>query len=334
MSKYESQRSSKPTEFTIGEIKMLHKISIVLIVFAGMFTAACFASDPGDYLTAGRIQMFDGTMTGLRAAYKTFDNGINDTNCSDCGVNRELRFFRALSGTIMLMARDDEGSINSLFELAKEFDIEISGESWGPSLSNEIWSVSFPENERKAFEIPFGAPGQKELKEIFDASFLPEIEKIISDLNSIGDSPEDRFKTFLTPSETRVFFGIDPAGSAPDSRFLSPIEMDYGEVLILKGMLTILKAQIQTQAAYDTSISEDDPLLEKFYGEYLSINKDFLEPYPSLLKVLPTENDPSDGRAILAQARQDFINGIDYYIQAVNYIQSEDTPVGTDPQNE
>ena len=313
---------------------MLHKISIVLIVIVGMFTAASFASDPGDYLTAGRIQMFDGTMTGLRAAYKTFDNGIKDTNCSDCGVNRELRFFRALSGTIMLMARDDEGSINSLFELAKEFDIEISGESWGPSLSNEIWSVSFPENERKAFEIPFGAPGQKELKEIFDASFLPEIEKIISDLNSIGDSPEDRFKTFLTPSETRVFFGIDPTVSDPDSRFLSPIEMDYGEVLILKGMLTILKAQIQTQAAYDTSVSEDDPVLEKFYGEYLSINKDFLEPYPSLLKVLPTENDPNDGKAILAQARQDFINGIDYYIQAVNYIKSEDTPVGTDPQND
>jgi hypothetical protein len=43
---------------------------------------------------------------------------------------------------------------------------------------------------------------------------------------------------------------------------------------------------------------------------------------------------PENGKAILAQAAQDWVAAINYYFDALDYIQSEDTPPGTDPQED
>ena len=76
--------------------------------------------------------------------------------------------------------------------------------------------------------------------------------------------------------------------------------------------------------AYDLYVDANDMLIEKNYGNNFSINSDLLEPYPDFLNVLPTANDSNDGAAILAQAVQDWIDSINYYLDMVDYIRSEE----------
>ena len=102
--------------------------------------------------------------------------------------------------------------------------------------------------------------------------------------------------------------------------------VDYGEVLILQGMLAALKSQLEFRQAYNLAIDTNDPKVEElinstFCGEEpnvkFNINGDFLERYANLLKVLP------DGNSVLAQSKQDLITAINYYFTCINYIISE-----------
>lgn len=312
---------------------MFRKTLITVLLVVVCCTSLGLASDADYYITVGRQLMFDGTLPGLRLAYETFDNGLKDQTCPDCNTSRELKFWRAVTGMTMLVIRDDSGSIDSVLELARQFDIEVLGDCWAPYLEPLGLDFEPALNQYDAYEIPAGAPDANEVRNIIDTSMIPEIEAIIDDLNSISDETNDRFQVFLEPDEIRIFFHpnspvFNPGSPEhdPNSRFLQPLEVDYGEVLLLKALLITLKAQLRAQAAYDLYTDANDMLVEKFYGDTLNINADVLDPHPDLLKVLPTSNDASDGAAILAKARQDLIEGIDYYLEAVTYISSEGDP--------
>ncbi|KPL25673.1 MAG: hypothetical protein AMJ75_00150 [Phycisphaerae bacterium SM1_79] len=280
-------------------------------------TSLAWAGDPDDYIIPGRAQLFDGTLSGVRQAYQTFTNGINDPNCSN---NRELRFLHAAAGTAMLAIKDDGGSIDSVFELAREFGIDVLGDYWAPYFEPLGLELSVLLNEHDAYEIPAGAPDADGIRSIIDTSMIPQIDSCIADLNSISDSSGDRFRIFLDPNETRVLFDPNLPG------LLYDLEVDYGEVLLLKGFLTALKGKLQSQVAYDLYVDPNDKLAEKVYGNCFNMNTDLLGPYPDLLKVLPTANDPSSGAAILAQARQHVIDAIGHYFDAIDYIRNEEDP--------
>jgi len=304
---------------------MFRKTVIATLLGVVCCASVALASSPSDYIIPGRALMFDGTLSGLRAAYQVFDNGINDPSCSN---NRDLRFLRAVTGTAMLVIGEDGGSIDSVLELARQFGIELLGDYWAPYF-DPCEVVYIPLNQHGAYEIPPDAPNANEIRNILDASMIPDIEAAIADLNSISDTPGDRFRIFLDPNETRIFFDSNALGLQTD------VEIDYGEVLILKGLLMGLKGQLEAQSAHDLYIDANDILAEKVYGSSFNINDDLLDPYPDFLKVLPTSNDPStDGAALLAQARQDLIDSIDYYLDAIYYICNEDNPPGTDPQED
>jgi len=173
------------------------------------------------------------------------------------------------------------------------------------------------------------------------------MNNIVAELNSISDSPSNRFRIFFKPNDTGL---------------KNDLEVDYGEVLILKGLLLALKAQLEAKSAYDVFMNVDETLLHNFLyvngidvndfndsdclellhiinidvddPNQLRINDHFLTPYPNLSKVLPTPGHPEDGAVILAKSRQDLIDGINYYFAALDYIKSEDNPLGTDPQED
>ncbi|MCK4293884.1 MAG: right-handed parallel beta-helix repeat-containing protein, partial [Planctomycetes bacterium] len=309
---------------------MFRKTVITALLVVVCCASVASASSPSDYIIPGRALMFDGTLSGLRAAYQTFDDGIKDPGCANCSTNRELRFLRAVTGTATLVIGDDGGSIDSVLELARQFGIgiELMGDYWAPYF-DPCDLVYIPLNKHGAYEIPPDAPNANEIRNILDVSMIPDIEAAIADLNSISDTPGDRFRIFLDPNETRIFFDSNALGLQTD------VEVDYGEVLILKGLLTGLKGQLEAQSAHDLYIDANDTLAEKVYGNSFNINDDLLDPYPDFLKVLPTSNDPStDGAALLAQARQDLIDSIDYYLDAIYYICNEDNPPGADPQED
>ena len=304
---------------------MFRKTLIIILLGIVSWTSLAWANDCNDYIIPGRELMFDGTLSGLREAYQTFDDGVNDPNCSN---NRELRFLHALTRTAMLVIRDDDGSIDSVLELGKQFSIDVLGDYWAPYFDPCGLELSAPSNQHDAYEIPDGAPDANEIRHIIDTNMIPEIEGIINDLNSISDSPGDRFRIFFDPNETRIFFDVNALGLETD------VEVDYGEVLILKGLLASLKAQLQAQAAYDMCIDANDMLVEKFYGDTLSINDDLLAPHPNLLEVLPTPDHPdANGKALLAQARQGWVDAINYYLDVIDYISNEDID-GNDPQGD
>ena len=291
---------------------MYRKTMTAILLGVVSCTSLAWAGDPNDYIIPGRAQLFDGTLSGVRQAYQTFTNGINDPNCTN---NRELRFLRAAAGTAMLVIKDDGGSINSVFELVKEFGIDVFGDYWAPYFEPLGLELSVPLNEHDAYEIPPGAPDANQIRSIFDTSMIPDVNSLIDDLDSISDSPP--FRIFLDPNETHVF--SDPNSPA----LLFDVEVDYGEVLLLKGFLMALKGQLQAKSAYDLYVDPNDKLAEKVYSGCFNINTDLLDPYADILKVAPTTNNPENGTEILAQARQDLIDAIDHYFDAIDYIRNE-----------
>lgn len=321
---------------------MIRKITggLLIIVFVAVSCLA-YGAEPNDYIEPGREYLFDGTLSGLRTAYETFDDGLADPLCPDCPQSRQLRFFHALAGTTMLFVRDDGNDINSVLELAEAFAIDVVGDYWGPYHRPLVAEFVERENRYNLYEIPENAPDRQQFRGIIDNAFVPEINDLIADLNSIDDSPADRFRLYLEPNELRVFFHSDSSAFDPyhpdydpNFRFLSPVEVDYAEVLQLKGILHAVKAGMQGQDAYDLYMDDNDLIFEKIYGDAFEMNRDLLDKYPDLLKVLPTVNDSNDGAAILAAARQDLIDTINYHLDMMDYIDAENDPPGSDPQED
>jgi len=263
--------------------------------------------DANECVTQGKSYMFNGTLSGIRQAYQTFDDCLKGIGCTNCSGSRELKFLHSLTGTAMLLIRDDGGSVSSVLELAGRFGLKLSGDS----VNLGELSINYPTNARDSYQIPPSAPDANEIRNIINTSMIPQIQAIIDELNSINDSPSDRFRIFFGPGET----GLE-----------NNLEVDYAEVLLLKGLLTALKGQLEAQQAYDIFLDANDMLIEKVYGDCFNINNDLLNPHPGLLKVLPTPEHPQNGKTALSQAKTDLINGINYYFDMVSYIRSEEDP--------
>jgi len=314
---------------------MVRRTVILTFLVVMCCSSMVWALDADYYIKMGRLAMFEGegSLSGLRMAYQTFDTGIKDTQCPDCKTDRELKFLHALTGTAMLFIDNSDILVqDSFLELADQFGVNVTGDYFDPCGVDPI-IIDVPLAEPNNYIIPSGAPQPEEVPGLISA-MIPQIEDIIAELGSIDDSPSDPFRIFFTPSETGM---------------LSNLEVDYGEVLILKGLLMALKAQMQAKLAYDVYIDVDERLLHQLlyvdgintdnadedalfapFGiddvNNIHINQDFLNPYPHLLKVLPTANDPNIGATILAQARQDMMVAIEYYFNAVSYIRGESDP--------
>jgi hypothetical protein len=285
--------------------------------------------------------MCDGNLSGLRLAYQTFDAGLKDTSCADCNTNRELIFLHAATRTAMLFIDNNDLAVkDSFLELADAFGVKVIGDYF------DQLDVNVPLDSNGRYKIPDGAPDLDEISKIVQSwiAEINDVNGIVAELNSISDSPSNRFRFFFEPGDT----GLE-----------NPLEVDYGDLLILKGLLLAFKSELESRQAYDVFLDVNESLLYNLLyvdgigpndvnslellrlinidvndPNQLSINNHFLGPYPNLLKVLPTPGHTEDGAAILAQAKQDLINGINYYFDALDYICSEDNPPGTDPQED
>ncbi len=276
---------------------------ILMSVLLGILfcTSLVSAQDPNTYIIQGRQQLFDGTLAGARQSYETFTDGI-----SAFPDNSEIRFFHALSGLVMLGIGDDGDPANSFLELAEKFNLTIAGDTWKDGYDNIIFEVLL--NSRGVYEIPPDAPNSEEIGTIL-STMAGQVDLLIADVNSLDSS----FVVYLDPNETSVF--SDPY--LPKLTY--DIEVDYSDVLILKVILMGLKVQLQGQQAYNLSIDSDgiNETAKQIYGGCFKIN-DLLENYPDLLKVMPVT-----GKTLLTEAKQNLIDGINYYLDAVDHIKAE-----------
>ncbi|MGB7581216.1 MAG: hypothetical protein WBL85_02045, partial [Sedimentisphaerales bacterium] len=272
---------------------------IASVIFCLANVAAADSNCHDDYTVPAEWELFSGTLSGVHEAYYILDQGMQK---SICASDSELVFLHAATKTAMLFI--ENGDVNNFINIANEFGVTIVGDYFAELKVNVLKSGS-------CYEIPAWAPDANEVSQRIQSSIIPEINDIIAELNSISDSPTDRFEIFLEPSET----GLNKT-----------VIVDYGEVLILQGMLAALKSQLEFRQAYNLAIDTNDPKVEElinstFCGEEpnvkFNINGDFLERYANLLKVLP------DGNSVLAQSKQDLITAINYYFTCINYIISE-----------
>jgi len=212
---------------------------------------------------------------------------------------------------------------HSFLELAKGFGVEVLGDYFA------TLDINVPLTNGR-YKIPSGADANK-ISDIIQNSIL-EIDDIIAELDSISDTAGNRFRIYFTPDET----GLE-----------KNLEVDYGEVLILRGLLLAFKSQLETKLAYDVFVDVNETLLDKLLYEdgvnpeepnfaelaaiigindpcNININDDFLNHYLNLLKVLPTPGHPdANGAAILAKSKKDLLASIDSYFKAINYISAE-----------
>jgi subtilase family serine protease len=298
-------------------------------MIAAFHVSVASAGNPDDYLIPGRAAMLNGSLSGLRQAYEIFDNGVKDPSCAN---SRELKFLHALTGTAMLFIDNQNPAVkDSFFKLAEVFGVTVVGDIFDELEINAL-------DENGCYKVPAGAPDVEDIPgyaaDIIDNSIVPKIDAIVAELNSINEDTS-LFRMFFTPAET----GLE-----------NDLEVDYGDLLVLKGMLYAFKGLLQVETAYDIYLNLDWDLLQDLLYEQgiypdteitdaqmldflniavtdpnkISINTHFLNRYPNLLKLLPTSGHPEDGAAILAQARQSLIDGINYYFDALDYIKSEE----------
>ena len=291
-----------------------------IAALAVLTCGAAYATTADEYVASGRLHLFDGSLSGIREGYDIFNTGINDPACPDCASSRELIFFHALSRMAMWAVRNDGAPADSALELADQNGFHLTGDMLSEIEFSSDWKI----NRRDAYDLPV------DLETIIlniavslGTDGLTEINAVLAELDGITETPENRFQIFLTPEETHAF-------ADPESPMLTyDLEVDYTDVLMLKGILSAVKAGIHMLSAYDLNVVNKEEIIQKWYGDCFSINNDLLLPNPQFLNVLP-----ADGAATLAQARQAWIEAIAYYQSAMDSMEQENIPEDTDPQDD
>ncbi len=266
-------------------------------------------------LNYARSRIFEQTVSGIRAAYPALGLVLSRPDCAGSARLREARFLHAVTRLAMLGLADDSAEPTSALEMARLFAVTVVGDSFG-----EV-DFTYPTNNHDYYEIPDGAPNWDQIKQILETTSVAEIDAIVAELNLITETSANRFRLRFTPEET---------GRS------NSLEVDFADVKILKSALKWAKGLILTESAYDQNMTEEDQklLMEKIYGNALSVNLDMLNKYPNLLKVLPTPGHPENGKTMLAGARNSVVEAIADILSAMTDMESENSPVGSDPQDD
>jgi len=287
------------------------------------------AAGTDDDIMAGRARMFEGTVAGFAQACQIFDAAAQNADGSDDTDGRELAFLHAVTRAVVLFHNHgDMVSADRFFALAEEFGINLA-----QSTLADVKAVLSLGRCRGPVSLDPGGngPGSRDF-------VLAEWSDIIAELDSISDAPAP-FTVCSTPQETGL---------------TGPVEVDYGEVLVLKGLLLAYQAELEAQTArildtdpettglggcvvesvlrvettgaatkIDLSRVVDDCVHDALYRE---------SPRPVAQMAGPGAGD--DGAAMSAQAAERLGDAIACYLNALDYMLSENLPPAADPQED
>ncbi len=288
------------------------RTSAWIILICCSLPVAASALSAEDYALAGRMHMSQWTDTGLVQAHDIFDAGINDANCFDCRTNRELIFLRAMTkAAVLFIDHEDVLASDDLLDLADGFGITLAMGALDSLRDDDLCEPIGPK-----MLPPETDPDH--VGQVLGEIVVPELESIVAQLDSIADAP-DRFVIVMSPEET----GLN-----------GNLEIDYGDVLILKGLFLAYKGVLEMQIvhgtepyAFTTVPDRIDPVRGVAKGRRLV-------EWAERLAVLPMENEAAREVALVRQARQDWIDAITQYIDALEYIALENSTPGMDPQED
>jgi len=241
----------------------------------------------------GRLLLFNNgnpTSIGIVSAKAEFEASVR-ANPSD----QQANFFLAISRILALM--DNTAAyvpglpVDNLRELLDLFGVSASG--------RDIfhWTAEFTKDGTGKRTIPNGAPSGPAIQQFLTSVVIPEINSAVGNLSVLTST----FNTILTAAETG------------DNR---SIEVDYGDVLILKSALYTAKAFILFLCSYDL---DADPirLVEAIKSKLSNLHSNLFDLYPQFLKLLPA------GKPGMQAAEDEALAAIDQYFAASTFIRGE-----------
>ena len=308
---------------------MIARISVWIALVCLTLTLAVPVAADDDDVTAGRARMFEGGAAGFAQAYQIFDAALENENRPDDTDDRELVFLHALTRAVVLFHDyPDIVSADRFIALAEEFGISLA-----QSTLVDFKAVLSPGGHEDHTASSPGADVPSRLD-----SVLTELSAIVTELDSIANAPSP-FTISFAPEETGL------AGA---------VEVDYGEVLILKGLLSACQAELRGQAARRLDVNpettrRDGCLVESFPGaetaeavteiDLLRVVDDCLHdalrPDSSRpMAEVPEPCDQNDATAISAPAAGHLADAITCFLDAIDHMLSENLPPGTDSQKD
>jgi hypothetical protein len=104
-------------------------------------------------------------------------------------------------------------------------------------------------------------------------------------------------------------------------KIVAPVEIDYGDVLVIRGGMNLAKAGILIFLAYDFNI-DIDAIISLIDAPGFDIQNHLLQAYPQLLTLLPTHQ--------MGEAKAGVAESLKQLSAAVDFIVSETDPQGND----
>jgi len=279
--------------------KKICKLSTIVCVslFLLGLTITAHASDTSQTLVAeGRALLINGgdpTYSGILSANAKFDAAVTEDSS-----DQEANLFYAVTRIVAFGL--EQGSSPELETLRELF------EAFGISRNNvDLVETDVPFNDPPEiydhYDPPETIPGGEDVRAFLAGPFLTLLNAAITNLNVITDT----FNITLLASE------IDDDHD---------VEVDYGDVLVLKSALYMLKSSILIATAFDLDINLRELVVLGNAG-VLQIQRDILDKYPNFISLRT-----ADGTASLADAKQALLNGINTYSDAFNFITTESDP--------
>ncbi len=254
-------------------------------------------ASPGsqDLVNEGRTSLFNGgefTEAGLLAANDKFEAAVN-ADPSD----PEANLFYALTRlAVLFYAPYTAGApIDNLNELLDGF---------GMSVDIFTGTATFTRDGNGNVLLPPDTPSGPAIQNYLQSGILPEIGAALANLSQI-DEP---FGLLLTQAETGMPYDI---------------EVDYGDVRLLRSLLHAATAAGYVLLSYDLDIDFDAVYTQVRSGA-IRAAPDLLGAYPAFLTLLQT------GAADMNAAKGAAIHAIDEYLAASDFLREEAGGADTD----
>ena len=286
----------------------MNKVLIGLACILTLCVSVCNSSasvESQALVDEGRVLLFnhgDYRYSGFLAAKAKFEQAVSsDTD------DQEAHLF--LSVTKLLAFGIEEGGESEPETLRDMADlVGITYNDTIDRLSDGLPYNEMPDIYGRPY-LPGSTPDGDTVQNFISGPFMSLVNDLLNHLNLI----ESDFITILTIEET----GSDTI-----------LEIDYGDILLIKSCLTALKTYFYIVSAYDLNVDIRELVFIGFHDDTFQFQRDILARYPEFLKLKGING--TDGKASLANAKSSMLAAFDYYRNALTEITNETDYQGDD----
>ncbi|MEW6219081.1 MAG: hypothetical protein AB1634_06035 [Thermodesulfobacteriota bacterium] len=264
------------------------RLGLVLAVVLLCWPAGWAAADPAVEVAAGRQALQNGDLAGADGHFRAA--------LAESPNHQAANFFATLTGIAMATRSP---TFNSLLD-------RLGVDPQGRDLFN--WTADLPRNHFGDVVLPGNAPGSGELIQGFIQAFFPPISAGLGRLDRIQPS-------FVLQLAANEWPGMEAA------------EVDYGDVLMLRGACLGTLAWVLSPGAYNLNV-DIDKTLSDIQQEISVTPRSILRDYPNLLK-LQSPQWLSYGRLLASAAIDAFVAA--YQAMAAETDDQSDDLIGLDP---